>query len=111
MHDLDLPTVVMVRESPMPFRGGVGEAEKNYNTHLFVSSDPFDDEPRCARCDVGPWMTSANWPCGAEVLRRRVMQLSDNSIVYDNEYLPGKWVSELNDEPLYTNPFDEGVDF
>lgn len=97
MHDLTLPTVVGVYEGPMPFRGGIGEAEKNYKTHLFVSSDPFDDDPRCAHCDVGPWMASANWPCGAVVLRRRVVQLSDGSVAYDNEYMPDKWVSELNE--------------
>jgi hypothetical protein len=95
MLDYDDPDVVFGHEGPVPFRGGIGEADENYKTHLFVFDGTWDGDARCAQCDVGPWMASAYWPCGEFVPRRRVTHLSDDSVVYDTEYAPGKWTSEI----------------
>lgn len=92
-------TVTAVYETPIPFRGAPEDFEKNFNTHAFTNS--WDDDNRCIRCDAGAWMTSATWPCGMDVPRKRTIHLSDGSVVFDHEYLPGKWRSEIESDLDY----------
>jgi hypothetical protein len=96
MHDTESLVITNILERPIPFRGSKAEERTNLETHQWVSYDPLDGDTRCIRCDVGLWMTSASFPCGSDVMRQRIITLSDGSTVHDHEYQKGKWRSDLD---------------
>lgn len=51
---------------PVPFHGTKEQAEANYDTHSWFSTE---DEVRCMECDAKPIHQVASYPCGSEPKR------------------------------------------
>jgi hypothetical protein len=98
LHTIDDdPRVLSVITTPMPFRGSVTDINYNKDTHTLVNHY-YEEESSCVNCAVSPWMVSYSWPCGYDVPRVMEIELHTGQVIYNVEYAPGKWLSDLYED-------------
>jgi hypothetical protein len=93
----DDPRVLSIVITPMPFRGSVTDVNDNQDSHK-LANHYYEEDTSCVNCGVSPWMVSYSWPCGSDVPSLMEIELHTGQVIYNVEYAPGKWLSDLYED-------------